>query len=960
MEQDSFELLVNIQTRGMDALSALASTTKTISQNEREASAATSAFGKSVEGAGSAAQKADVGIGSLLDSARRASDELRKMAASNDTAIRNLERQAQLTTAKTAQAKLEMQRGFALQDMGKSAGDVERINAAYNTMSTSLNGVQESMVSTILKSALLVQALTMVVGAAKELTIGSAQYAARTETLGVITQQLARVNHLSAGSVLAHANAVKQLGITTQESLGTVNRMIFAQLDVAKATDVARLAQDAGRIAGQNSSEALQGIIHGIVTRQPEVLRTYGIVVNFEQEYAKAARERGRELVAAEKTQVAMNVVLNEGAKITGVYASTLMTTGGRLQSMQRYLDEAKNAIGESLVPALGTAVTWMTKLAKLAGENSQAFATLTGAISGAGIAYTLLSLLPVGRGVKIGGTIIGGVAGAIAGNTDPVKATLEMAKAGGETLETQRKALNENLEKGLVKAEEYQRQWDQIKENVKSFKEALLTTLAKDLKKKYDGLPWIQTGTDANGKRVDQRGGSDFQTFVAREFGTTDWLGRFKPEQSKDLGHGITLTAADIASTLATQQKPQAGATFNQDRFDTEVKAQLAEIALEKAKKAHEKLVDYLQQLSEHGLDPFSRLVAAHIAKLQDLKKEGASQKDLGAAEVAFKASIARLQRQDDRVGDKTGLEKLQAERDLAMQALDELGKEGKQFAAVLRGQYDTKGRVEGRKDAAGLQKQLDRAADYDGYLPDDLKKRRGTAGSVLGQLQVALTNPDSKLTLNEVTNQLDAIKRELEDTFLQQDYFKRLNDDSKKFSDELKKKISEDEKKLRELEQQWEVLVAPERGRIEGQIATGRSKTDRQVRLINATTMPGHELDALNKVRQVQKDAAYEEAARQVQLADLKLKDKDREEAKAKALAELKEKLDNAELDRVIKIAEMRKRDLEQFRKLPGGCMTRWWKRALPACWISSRGRWKSSSAPSFRILRWNCTAN
>ena len=217
--------------------------------------------------------------------------------------------------------------------------------------------------------------------AIKTLIYDTATYAARTETLGIVTTQMAKVNHLNAEAVRSTTKAVREQGITTQEAYGAVTKMIQAQLDLSKATQLARVAQDAAVISGTNSSQALAGIIHGIVTRQPEVLRTYGIMVNFEAAYSAAAKKAGRELSATEKQQISMNAVLEQGAKIAGTYEAAMGTVGKQLTSLERYVDEAKNALGTQFLPMLSQVVQGLTGTAKHVEEHAEFYGDLTKAI---------------------------------------------------------------------------------------------------------------------------------------------------------------------------------------------------------------------------------------------------------------------------------------------------------------------------------------------------------------------------------------------------------------------------------------------------------------------------------------------------------------------------------------------------------------------------------------------------
>lgn len=172
----------------------------------------------------------------------------------------------------------------------------------------------------------------------------------RVETLSAVLEVMGRNVNLTAGEMNAYVSQVKAMGITTEASQQSVIRMVQAQLDLSKASQLARVAQDAAVIGNVNSSEALERLTHGIVTLQPEILRTIGITVNFENEYKKAGATLGKnmdQLTQAEKQQIAMNAVLTEGTKIQGTYEAAMGTANKQLKSMERYTEELKLKLGD-------------------------------------------------------------------------------------------------------------------------------------------------------------------------------------------------------------------------------------------------------------------------------------------------------------------------------------------------------------------------------------------------------------------------------------------------------------------------------------------------------------------------------------------------------------------------------------------------------------------------------------
>jgi len=205
----------------------------------------------------------------------------------------------------------------------------------------------------------------------------SATLAARVETLGIVMQTVGKNAGYSKAEVEAYSEGVRKMGITTQEAQQSIIRMMQAHLDLTKSQELARVAQDAAVIGNINSSEALQRLMHGIITLQPEILRTVGITVEFESAYKKFAESAGRtaeSLSSQEKQQIALNLVLERGKDIAGSYGAAMGTVGKLMTSLPRFIEEVKLKFGELFSPALGILVegtiekfkSWERTLAEL------------------------------------------------------------------------------------------------------------------------------------------------------------------------------------------------------------------------------------------------------------------------------------------------------------------------------------------------------------------------------------------------------------------------------------------------------------------------------------------------------------------------------------------------------------------------------------------------------------------
>lgn len=184
--------------------------------------------------------------------------------------------------------------------------------------------------------------------------------AADVSEMDVAMEAVNKSMALAPGSISRAAQAIKKKGIEMKSAQEIA--LIFAQgqLDMAKAADVARVAQDLAVMSQSNSTETARMLAYAIQTGNSRLLKSAGITRYAGEAYSEYAAQLGKAeaaLTASERQTAVMNMILEEGAKVAGTYEAAMTEPGKVLRSFPRMLNEIQVAFGGILLEGFGPAI---------------------------------------------------------------------------------------------------------------------------------------------------------------------------------------------------------------------------------------------------------------------------------------------------------------------------------------------------------------------------------------------------------------------------------------------------------------------------------------------------------------------------------------------------------------------------------------------------------------------------
>lgn len=200
----------------------------------------------------------------------------------------------------------------------------------------------------------------------------SALLAARFETMGVVMGVAGNNAGYTRAQMSALETQMTKTGISMIKSREILTTMATANIDLAKATELARAAQDLAVVGDINSSDAAARLVRGIQAGEVEILKTIGLNVNFEAALKKTAAQLNKnvkDLTEQEKTLARTNVALEASKRYAGIYEESMGTAGKAVNSLTRYWEDLKVKAGDTLLPSLTEGVFKLTDALKAANK---------------------------------------------------------------------------------------------------------------------------------------------------------------------------------------------------------------------------------------------------------------------------------------------------------------------------------------------------------------------------------------------------------------------------------------------------------------------------------------------------------------------------------------------------------------------------------------------------------------
>jgi hypothetical protein len=274
---------------------------------------------------------------------------------------------------------------------------VSKAIKSFKQLETNSEKAQFAIKKAAVPAAAAIAGLTAALGSAVK---GAIEDAAAQDKLA---QQIQRTTGATDAQIKANEDWIstqgKLLGVTDDELRPALGNLVRATGDITKAQDLAAAAMDISAAKGislETTTKALEKAYGGNMTA-----------------LAKLSPEL-RDMIKGGAT---LDEVMKAMAKTFGGAASDAAeTTQGKFERMKIALDETKESIGASLMPAVEAVLPYLQGMADWASKNPGLFTTIAGTIAAVAVSIMAVNtamalnpfgLIAVGIGVLVTGLAI-------------------------------------------------------------------------------------------------------------------------------------------------------------------------------------------------------------------------------------------------------------------------------------------------------------------------------------------------------------------------------------------------------------------------------------------------------------------------------------------------------------------------------------------------------------------------
>ena len=237
-----------------------------------------------------------------------------------------------------------------------------------------------------------------VIGAAMGgMAISAGMTAAKVDQLQMVTTIMAENAGWSASMINEQRKALRSSGITAGGTENALQSLMAANLDVAKATDLSRLAQNLAVKTGEDSTQTFLQLVAGIERGDAEMIKSAGMTVDLSKAQKVLAEELGKsvgQLTAVEKQQAAWNAVVEQSPVYDGLYEAAMKQPIKQLGSLKRLFNDLSVGIGNYFTPAISDVIAGFSSFIKVIIEAVSEGGALEPLLSGLGDIFSKVGKL--------------------------------------------------------------------------------------------------------------------------------------------------------------------------------------------------------------------------------------------------------------------------------------------------------------------------------------------------------------------------------------------------------------------------------------------------------------------------------------------------------------------------------------------------------------------------------------